>query len=114
MLIFDTLIYAEKLQKVGVPPEQARVHAEQLKELVENDLATKSDIAELKRDIRQLDLKIEEVRNDIVGIRKDMVEIRKEAGQNQKDVIKWIVGMGLTVILSSTALLFTAISLFAR
>ncbi|MBF0352867.1 MAG: hypothetical protein HQM11_17675 [SAR324 cluster bacterium] len=100
MLIFDTLIYAEKLQKVGVPPEQARVHAEQLKELVENDLATKSDIAELKRDIRQLDLKIEEV--------------RKEAGQNQKDVIKWIVGMGLTVILSSTAMLFTAISMFAR
>ncbi|MBF0353265.1 MAG: hypothetical protein HQM11_19720 [SAR324 cluster bacterium] len=98
MLILDTLLYAEKLQKVGFTPEQAKVQAEQLREIVENDLATKEDI-------KRLELQI-------VEVKKDIAEIRKEAGQNQKDIVKWIVGMGLTIMLSTTALLFASIALF--
>ncbi|MBF0233933.1 MAG: hypothetical protein HQK65_12970 [Desulfamplus sp.] len=58
---------------------------------LEYDLATKEDI-------KRLELQI--------------AEIRKDAGQNQKNVVKWIVGMGLTIRLSTTALLFAAIALF--
>ena len=45
---FDTLQYAKKLEKVGFTPEQAEVHAEAIKELVDNKLATKDDLRQLE------------------------------------------------------------------
>ncbi|MBF0288086.1 MAG: DUF1640 domain-containing protein [SAR324 cluster bacterium] len=62
MLVFDTLEYTKKLTATGVPQEQAEVHAETMKQIIEHDLATKADIlrlekaiedskAELKRDL---------------------------------------------------------------
>jgi hypothetical protein len=45
---FDTLMYAKKLQKAGFTPQQAEVQAEAMKELIDNNLATKQDIRELE------------------------------------------------------------------
>lgn len=41
---FDTLAYAKKLKAVGVLPAEAEVHAEALFELVDEKLATKTDL----------------------------------------------------------------------
>ena len=54
MLIFDTFDYAKKLQRAGLTEEQASVHVEALRTLVEHDLATKQDIAHVQRDIAEL------------------------------------------------------------
>jgi hypothetical protein len=52
---FDTLQYAKRLKAVGVPEKQAEVQAEMMAETIEDKLATKKDLeqvkSELKRDI---------------------------------------------------------------
>ncbi|MBF0415731.1 MAG: DUF1640 domain-containing protein, partial [Magnetococcales bacterium] len=65
-----------KLREAGVNEQQAEVQAEALVDLVEDRLATKRDVAdlkrdiesiraELKRDIKEMDGKIESVRADL-------------------------------------------------
>ena len=53
---FDTHAYVKKLRAVGVPEAQAEVQAEAIADLVNDQLATKLDIQELKRDIEELKL----------------------------------------------------------
>ena len=52
---FDTLGYFEKLKAAGVPEGQAKVQAETLKDLIEDQLVTKNHLdirlAELKHDL---------------------------------------------------------------
>ena len=55
---FDTLRYAKRLKEVGLTDQQAEVHAEALKELIDEKLATKSDIIMLKRDIAEMGMKM--------------------------------------------------------
>ena len=47
-MIFDTLEYADELKAVGFTDSQAKVHANALKKIVENDLATKQDLMNLE------------------------------------------------------------------
>jgi hypothetical protein len=51
--IFNTLAYAKKLQSVGFTEQQAEVQAEAIAEIIDSNLATKRDVAEIKRDIEQ-------------------------------------------------------------
>jgi len=64
-IAFDTLAYSKKLKEVGVPEAQAEVQAEALRDIIDDKLATKRDIALLQRDIELL-------RKDV---RKDMHEM---------------------------------------
>ena len=68
MLVFDTFSYAQKLQKVGFTEEQAAVQVDVLRTLVENDLATKQDIADVQRDIAELR---KEIQQGIETLRKE-------------------------------------------
>ncbi len=57
-IAFDTLAYAKRLKEVGVPEKQAEVQAEAMVELVEERLATKQDILDLKRDMKEMEMRI--------------------------------------------------------
>lgn len=50
-IIFDTHDYIKKLKAVNFSEQQAEVQAEALKELIENNLATKRDLEDLKKDM---------------------------------------------------------------
>ncbi|MBF0240656.1 MAG: hypothetical protein HQM12_23390 [SAR324 cluster bacterium] len=67
MLIFDTLAFAERLEKVNFSHEQAKVLTEELKNILDDNVATKLDIQEVKREIqevkRELKLDIKELEN---------------------------------------------------
>ncbi len=58
-IAFDTLAYANKLKKAGIPDEQAEVHAVAIAEIVNEQMATKRDIKELetalRHDIKEMD-----------------------------------------------------------
>ena len=54
----NTLEYAERLIRAGVPEEQAKAQALVLYEIINSNLAT-------KRDLKDVDLKIEQVRADL-------------------------------------------------
>lgn len=88
MLVFDTLQYAKKLQIGGFSPAQAEAQAEALKEIVENNLATKQDILDLKRDIKEME----------ANLNRDMAEIKPE-------MVKWMFGMSLAQISIIVALI---------
>ena len=48
---FDTLAYVNKLMSAGFTREQAEVQAEAIAELIDNNIATKRDIEELRKDL---------------------------------------------------------------
>ena len=56
-LAFDTHKYVKRLTAVGMPEKQAEVIADEQRSLIEDQLATKHDIedlrAEVKRDIKE-------------------------------------------------------------
>ena len=52
-LAFDTHKYVKRLTAVGMPEKQAEVIAYEQRSLIEDQLATKHDIAEVKRDIKE-------------------------------------------------------------
>jgi len=60
---FDTLMYAKKLREAGVPEKQAEVQAEALKEVIEDNLATKTDLVSMREkievQIKELETKLE-------------------------------------------------------
>ena len=47
----NTLEYADRLIRAGVPEEQAKAQALVLYEIINSSLATKRDLAELKKDM---------------------------------------------------------------
>jgi hypothetical protein len=59
---FDTLMYAKKLREAGVPEKQAEIQAEALKEIIENNLATKADLnsmsEKLQTHMKELEYKL--------------------------------------------------------
>ena len=50
-MAFDTLSYARRLRQAGVPEQQAEAMADATRELVMQDVASKTDIAAVKTDI---------------------------------------------------------------
>jgi len=78
-LPFDTLAMAKHLRGHGYTKEQAEGQVELLKHVVESNLATKTDIAEIKVEIEQLR---SDTKRDIEGLRKelrtDIAEVRRD------------------------------------
>ncbi len=68
---FDTLKFTQRLEQVGVGREQAVAHAELARDMILADVATKTDLAELKKEIdgslRELELRITVRIGAIVG-----------------------------------------------
>lgn len=46
--MFNTLMYAKKLESVGLPREQAEAHVQIIADVIEEQLATKQDLKELE------------------------------------------------------------------
>ena len=75
-LAFDTLKFAKRLKEAGFTEQQAEALAQAEAEWIEQNLATKRDIADLKRDIKELEVKmeqkIEQIRSDLARDLKDL------------------------------------------
>jgi hypothetical protein len=82
-IAFDTLKFAKRLKEAGFTEQQAEALADAEAEFIEQNLATKRDIADIKRDIKelevtlrteikQLEVKIEQIRSDLVRDMKDL------------------------------------------
>lgn len=54
-MLFDTLQYAKKLTAAGFTAQQAEAQAEVIKELIDDNLATKQD---LKQGLKELELRM--------------------------------------------------------
>ena len=113
---FDTLRFVRTLrEKAKMSPEQAEGLADAVAEAIQNDLATKADIAMVRTDIEALRLSTKadletlrlSTKTDIAMVRTDMealrlstkadlreAELRLEARieGTKAEIIKWVVG----------------------
>ncbi len=105
-ITFDTLKFVEKLRAAGVPEAQAKVQAEvlvfALDEVMDQQLATKADIArlewELKADIARLE---RELKADIARLEREQIVPM----QRDLFVLKWMMGLmigGITALVLKT------------
>ncbi len=96
--MLDTLDYSESLTDAGVPPDQARLQAKALSEALEsNDLATKTDMSELRSDMKS---EMAELRSDMKSemaklrsdMKSDMADMRTDMANMETRIIKWQIG----------------------
>ena len=115
-LAFDTLAYARRMEAVGFSRDQAEAMAEEQAKLLDERLATKTDLEALKlavgKDIEALRLDlgkdIEALRLNVgkdiealrLGVGKDMEALRAATkadlqtglAETKADILKWMVG----------------------
>jgi hypothetical protein len=70
---FDTLAWAKKLEKAGVPSAHAEAQVEILSKVIEANITTKQDLAEVRRDI--------------------ILEIEKIKASLNAQIAKWVLGV---------------------
>ena len=57
-ITFDTLAYAKKMIAAGFTQQQAEVQAEALAEIIDEHIATKQDISDLKIELKAMEQRI--------------------------------------------------------
>lgn len=78
--MLNTLDYSEALADAGVPPDQARAQAKALSEALEsNDLATKTDIANLEA-------------TTSANLKSEMADMKTDMAKMETRIIKWQIG----------------------
>jgi hypothetical protein len=76
---FDTLKFSKRLKEAGFTESQAEALAEAIKDAGgEAELATKADIADVKRNLKELELKI---------------DARFEGLKGELTLVKWTLGL---------------------
>lgn len=98
--MFDTLSYAEDLVEIGVPESQSRLQAKVLsKAFASNNLATKTDIAELRAEVKT---DIAELRADFTKLRADVktdiIRLESKVSDVKFELIKWVAGMSFATM----------------
>jgi len=89
--IFDTLVYARRMEEVGFTRVQAERLAEEQAKLIDERLATKSDIAEIKVSIEQqrlqLSSEVDKLRLQVKG------DIETSADKTKLQMVLWFLGI---------------------
>lgn len=68
-ILFDRLIYIDRLTRAGIPDEHARVHADALDEALREAVATRQDVQDARRDLLG---EIQGLREELHVLRTDM------------------------------------------
>ena len=126
--LFDSYAYVRRLRDAGMDEQQAAIQAETFMALAEDRLATKQDIAELKRDIEaskaelKRDIAESNVRIALVeaNLKRDLASLdgkvettkeslRKEIEVAKNETIKWMVGLALAQLAMMAGILMTLV-----
>ncbi len=100
---FDTLRLARSLrEKAKLSPEQAEGFADAIAEMMQGDLATKSDIGEFKADARDNRAELE------ARIREAELRLEKQIEASKAEILKWMFG---TIGLQTLAILGAVLAL---
>ncbi len=124
-MTFDRLAYIDRLKAAGVTEPQARAMADGLDQALREEVATKSDIADLRGEIGLLRAEVKsdlsllrgefkaelaglrgESKADLSGLRAELLAAMKA---DKTDFLKWVV----TLIVGQTAV-FTALKVLGH
>lgn len=117
-MTFDTLSYARRLRQAGVPEQQAEAMADATRELVVQDVATKSDLAEVRSEIAavrtDLTLFEQRLRAEISGVRGDLTAFDQRLTASM-DTLSLRITVRMGIMLAAGFSLMTALlSLLVR
>lgn len=93
---FNTLQFTKKMVNAGFTQQQAEGQAEALIEIVDNNLATKTDIFLIQRDISLVQKDIKEVE---LKLELKIESVKVEIEKSKNETIKWL---GLIITLATT------------
>jgi hypothetical protein len=105
-LFFDTLQYVKKLREAGVAENVAEIQAEAFKEVMENNLASKQDIKDLRQDILAMK---KDLTHDIEGLSRNIELVKKDVVMIKKDLTIRLGGM-MAVGISILSVLITLLN----
>ena len=103
--VFDTLKLAKRLEAAGMSGPQAAGLAEALSEVMTTELATKSDLKELRAwanaefaDMRgQMRAEFADIRREMrtgfAEVRTEFARVRTEMAESRAESIRWMVGL---------------------
>jgi hypothetical protein len=86
---FDTLKLVRRLEASGMPGPQAAGLAEAFAEIMVTELATKSDLRELRAELRA------ELRVEVGSLRTEMEKLRTEIAASKNETLRWVVPLML-------------------
>ncbi|MCY3873141.1 MAG: hypothetical protein OXF88_02475 [Rhodobacteraceae bacterium] len=92
-IAFDTHRFVKRLTESGFTEKQAETLAEEHVTLLNANLATKTDIAEIKAGIAEI---MAETKTDIAEImaetKTDIAEVKADIQAMKADLLKWLIG----------------------
>src|SRR5260363_228686 len=85
---FDTLKFVDTLEEAGIPELQARAMSVAVRKAYESsDVATKQDIADLRKDTKQdIDDLRRDMKQEIANVRYEIDDVRHEIHDLRKDI----------------------------
>src|SRR5438067_2314113 len=115
-LAFDTHASVKKLKEAGFTEQQAEAQVQVLAGIIESSLATKLDIAEVKRDIERLGA---ELKHDLgsteAALRRDIellrAEIKRDLAETKGEIIRWMAGLIIGAVVALTGIFATIVKL---
>ena len=81
--VFDTLKLARRMEAAGMSPPQAASFAEALSEVMSSELATKSDLGELRA----------WAQTEFAATRVELAAVRTEVLTSKNETIRWVIGL---------------------
>ena len=100
-VLFNPLTYIDRLAR-RIPPEQARASAETLIRFHES-VATKTDVAELKRDVSDVETRLRSEISETEGrltlqMSESEARLKLDIAQSKHDILRWAFGFNLVLI----------------
>ena len=87
IVMFDTHTFVKRLKAVGFTEEQSEVFAEEGTKLIEGQLATKLDIAELKRDMKGMETSLKRDMGEMeTNLKLDIELVRRDMGEMETNL----------------------------
>ncbi len=113
-IAFDTLKFAKRLKEAGFTEQQAEALADAEAELIEQNLATKRDSADLKRDIKELEVTL---RNDLkqleVTLRNEIKQLDVKIEQIRSDLARDLKGLEYRMTIKLGTMMVVAVAAMA-
>ena len=86
-IAFDTLKFAKRLQEAGFTEQQAEALAAAEAELIEENLATKRDVAGVMQTIKELEVSLRRDMKELeVSLKRDMKELEASLKRDMKEL----------------------------
>ena len=85
-IAFDTHAFIKCLTQAGMDEQQAEALVECQIQLINDSLATRLDIEEVKKEIAEVKREVEELKKEVAEVKREVEEVKKEIAEVKREV----------------------------